>query len=735
MVTIPFRRREDLDELFNGDDSMDSGFNRAIANRPKVQHLSQKYTTHRNAAEPTSGWGKHIIQRVKEPQRQEIPPEFTTAQTILTPDNSKDATIHFDMDVADDVGALLEEFSRLKKLGHFQAASLYFDEHLRAFTDIVPVTIEYADMLIEQGVYQQLDDFLQLHRDILNQDIWADGKWMDERRYKYLYQANLQLIDAFASMHLTTDMEKPYKKVQNIARYMRLLSEGHPAPTSLDSAEVQVFRYALKIMSRIEKETDIIPEREFNYWANCDHLYTPLIMGGQVWDARDLICALIESEGAKNVWNILFQTDINSSNAFSRLIADWNMGQYDESTYLAILDILVHVSGALSSFTIAAPTREDLSTADRCLDYARSVAICLKENNPELKHCRPYLSWVLAETQLRRKRHPADSDLGTHLSTYPGLTVRMNTLPIYLPITSENPTWFPSSRHPGVALTPDDQLLEAVVETAQAREDYATEVACIAELTYRFAGGQDVWAQRFSRMQELQLTRQHDILGYQHTCLTRFLTTVDDQDRRALLSDIKATKGHSSQKGHSPVFLTGWCLRVMGNALALHTGGLTAHALSTADVDPWLVDLPTYVKDQLSHRGLEQAFALDLYSADHFRPRERRRAQSRDRWPEYRTKVLAPRRTVSYDRIRPEETVIRRDLSTRKLSAKSSEHTAIVPENNSSSKTDDENPSSALVPVSPVLTRPERVERPDDLQMNPPTRRSTVEAVVDSESE
>ncbi|KAL4735777.1 hypothetical protein BDV11DRAFT_173504 [Aspergillus similis] len=715
---MPPRRRQKggVCELLNCDDAADSALNRSLVNQVKLNPVDQGYTPRRNVAEaPTRRVQDILSQRIKEPQPEGIPPETFTAQLVLNPATSKDVTIHFDMDVTDDIGALLEEFSRLKRLGDYRVAARYFDDNLRGYTDIILVTIEYADMLVEQGAYHELAEFLRPHNDVLGHPIWGDASRTSREHPECLYQANLQLIDAFASMHRNGKMERAKERVRSIARLMGPLFKHSPTAASLDSAEVQIFRYALKILSIIEKETDLIPEIDFDHWANSGHLYRPLLAMGQVWDVRDLVCALIESEGAKNAWDIMFLANIHSPNAFSNLLDDWNMGQYDESTYLAILDILVQTSQSLSSFTFTEPTEQDLTTAERCLEHARSVARCLKESNPELIHCRSYLAWVLAETRLRRKRNTADLDLTAHLSAYPGLTIRTSTLPIYLPVRSENPTWCPPGCHQNFARTSDDELLEAAIETAHARKDYATEVACLAELIYRSAGGPEAQGQRFSRMHDLQAREQKDILGCQHTCLARFLTTSTDQDRQALLSNIRDLQHRSPNKKQLTVSLTGWCLHIMERALALHSSGTAASAWPTIDVDPWLLDLPTYIKDQLSDRGMKEAYGLNTRLVDSFRRRERlgrdkERLQSRarDLSLEPRTNVPDLQKTTSYERVRPRDyanvTVVSGQHRPTVERSESKKLPAIGLENkvnHSSSKTDDENDlESALVPVS-----------------------------------
>ncbi|GKZ20372.1 hypothetical protein AbraCBS73388_005684 [Aspergillus brasiliensis] len=106
--------------------------------------------------------------------------------------------------------------------------------------------------------------------------------------------------------------------------------------------------------------------------------------------------ASIEVEGPANAWNLIFGVKLGSPNeAFHKLMGDWSLHRYDESTYLAILDILVCLSRSMSSWSITIPERQDLLTAQRCLQYAQALATCLKENDPQLVKSRPYLQWLL----------------------------------------------------------------------------------------------------------------------------------------------------------------------------------------------------------------------------------------------------------------------------------------------------------------------------------------------------
>lgn len=74
-----------------------------------------------------------------------------------------DSTIHFSLDVADDIEGHLEEVSRLKRWGHFQEAIGYFTANLEQHLDLSLVRLECIDLFLEQGSYHQLDNFVFNH--------------------------------------------------------------------------------------------------------------------------------------------------------------------------------------------------------------------------------------------------------------------------------------------------------------------------------------------------------------------------------------------------------------------------------------------------------------------------------------------------------------------------------------------------------------------------------------------
>ena len=72
---------------------------------------------------------------------------------------SEDVNLELECDIEEDVEAELEEFVRLSHTGQFSDAHELFDECLSSHIDWYPVAAEYADCLLREGSFRQLQPF------------------------------------------------------------------------------------------------------------------------------------------------------------------------------------------------------------------------------------------------------------------------------------------------------------------------------------------------------------------------------------------------------------------------------------------------------------------------------------------------------------------------------------------------------------------------------------------------
>lgn len=74
----------------------------------------------------------------------------------LDPLSPQDVTVHMSCPVQDDLEGILEDCSRLRRLGHFAEAIALFRDRLSHFFDNRYVLVQYAQCLYEAGQYAEV---------------------------------------------------------------------------------------------------------------------------------------------------------------------------------------------------------------------------------------------------------------------------------------------------------------------------------------------------------------------------------------------------------------------------------------------------------------------------------------------------------------------------------------------------------------------------------------------------
>lgn len=159
-------------------------------------------------------------------------------QTICNPAvPQKDITLHFEMTIEDDVQGCLEELARLKRLGWFKEALEYFDLNLKVHLDLPLVTIEYADLLVEQGAHNRLRELLnskQLQPPRKSKII--SGFSNDVNLYAAHF-ALLRRVSDFAFASVSRD-ELPIEKMKMVVEYIKQRVDPDFTPNIKENARV-----------------------------------------------------------------------------------------------------------------------------------------------------------------------------------------------------------------------------------------------------------------------------------------------------------------------------------------------------------------------------------------------------------------------------------------------------------------------------------------------------------------
>lgn len=287
-----------------------------------------------------------------------------------------------------------------------------------------------------------------------------------------------------------------------------------------------------------------------------------LIAQERFWEFKDLIVELTnyDIEGA---WLNVFLSPYGNDTSLRVLIEDWTSGAYDESSYLALLEILVAFSGYPIS---KQPTSDDksLPAFGRILQWARQVASTIEAKSPGLVKSRPYIRWILAEAEHSRR---LEGDvLRRHLSRFPGVTVYRSLLPMYIPSACENPGW------PAVHAYPQyTKLVQVALHAAQENGDYRTEILCLQELICRSSHPQELFEQLMQRQKEVE----GNSIAYQQTRVSTYLlgNKGSSESLGSLLSEYhfgdSPTQAISRRAEEG---LTPWCYVMLRRAFAIYKG-------------------------------------------------------------------------------------------------------------------------------------------------------------------
>lgn len=141
------------------------------------------------------------------------------------------------MTIEDDVQGCLEELARLKRLGWFQEALEYFDLNLKAQLDLPLVTIEYADLLVEQGAHHRLRELLdtkQLQPPRKSKIVSGFSNDVN------LYAAHFALLRRVSDVAFSSVLrdELPIEKMRMVAEYIRERVDPDFTPKIKENARV-----------------------------------------------------------------------------------------------------------------------------------------------------------------------------------------------------------------------------------------------------------------------------------------------------------------------------------------------------------------------------------------------------------------------------------------------------------------------------------------------------------------
>lgn len=255
-------------------------------------------------------------------------------------------------------------------------------------------------------------------------------------------------------------------------------------------------------------------------WIEWPTLFKELLSQGRIWDFKDLyvasLAAFADSAGATPY--------LGTESTKRSLIDDWISEEGDESTNLALLDIILEPAQLRSAFPNEMKSRVEAI-----------IAHC-----PAAMRSRSFIRWILASAAdaLNGEKRGEDGlwqAYKTHIQGFPGMVWHSHDcflLGIYVPRDTENPGW----AAPEISLAVNEPL-QLALNLAKELKDYKSQVACLKLLIFQSADP----TQLFQELASLQKCMQGDKKGHLKTLLSSYLVCKDRPAKEKLLEELQQT--------------------------------------------------------------------------------------------------------------------------------------------------------------------------------------------------
>ncbi len=261
-------------------------------------------------------------------------------------------------------------------------------------------------------------------------------------------------------------------------------------------------------------------------------LYSRLLGEGRVWDLHGLF----------NIWSD-YSDHLNESlrslfgfsdtrNILSKVIEDWQIPDYDESTNLALLGILSEKMMSLMSFG------HDVEAG--VLGLSLQLAQSFMRNDPSNMKSRPFTRWILIKATLEEaKSANVFKSVWENLLSSKGIGINhpANPFPQYVPVYGENPRWKMED-----AQAQYRDAVKLVVNTSRDACDYRTEIWALIQLVRLSSNPEE----EFDRLCHLQKNVAGDLLAYEDTLATSYLIRrperLADELKHEIIDHFKTTR-------------------------------------------------------------------------------------------------------------------------------------------------------------------------------------------------
>ncbi|KAM7192387.1 hypothetical protein V8F33_008400, partial [Rhypophila sp. PSN 637] len=411
--------------------------------------------------------------------------------------SKKDIIFKMSMPIEEDFQPGLDEFCRLRRLGHFEDAEQQFQHTLKNLQGMPYVLVQYCEMLL------------------------AAGRYTSFRAVSYRKK--------YASLESEESVKDPCLDMLEGNFWLLDLLAKVPQP----SFDGDIFEAIKRILGKLELEsamgsTEHLNDHYFNHVFKWNQLYHRILGENRIWDLRDLLVAAVSLFGTQFLTQCL--NGKSFSLALDRLLEDWIQPEYDESTNLGLLDLF-------TSLLLDRPSSiKDNPKAALLLEHAKTLAESIQVNDTQNMRSRPFIQWIMAKVVSEMGDIPIRPD-GLRVEDFSGITIFPGPgvhLPVYIPAEPwDKPHWDMYSVRSNHQ---QRQALQVALQAARFIGDYRLQATCL-KILILYSQEPKVLMDSLSSLQ----FEQGDTEGFLETCLSKYIAlgSEDEAARLDLVADIE----------------------------------------------------------------------------------------------------------------------------------------------------------------------------------------------------
>ncbi|PMD41400.1 hypothetical protein L207DRAFT_511256 [Hyaloscypha variabilis F] len=443
---------------------------------------------------------------------------------VWHPSAERDVTVHLEVDIEKDIDSCVDEFLRLKRMGHYKDAEEFFQLHLLDDANYLPVTVEHADMLLRQGAYKKLLETVD-DEEVLD---LCGAMSTGELRGTTGEEVSLLLIASLARSERIPNISMAAEALSIASKFMETRNMAR-----LTSIEVQIYCHCLELGEHISQGSNLdisLQKTVLNGPAGSKtlklkELYKILVREKRIWDLRDLVVAISTSAGPYVACETLVGVR-SPSRAITMFIQDWESIKYDKLGISALLDILTCICTHIVDRGQQNEDQAIILEEEVVFEQTGLVAESLQDQNLSEIQTRSYLEWIIMkEKRIRvlesllhgkdeKQKNSSASPLGH--SQNPSITLLVDSLPIYIPVFPSEQ--FKTSVSEEIVKKLSEEALRSVLTASTKLGAYETQSACYQELIQRVQDPTDL----FMALESLEGSIKGSPLGLLTSRLSRY---------------------------------------------------------------------------------------------------------------------------------------------------------------------------------------------------------------------